>query len=542
MPFDVAEALRARHGENYELHDKHLNNQLARVLKTIGFDQFYVRGEGSYLFDAAGERYLDFLSGFGVYALGRSHPALKAALHQAIDLDLPNMVQMDCALLPGLLAEQLVARCDGDINRVFFCNSGAEAIESAIKFSRQATRRPRILFAEHAFHGLTTGALALNGGADFREGFGELLPGCSPVPFGDIEALRRELRRGDVAAFIVEPIQGKGVYMASPDYWDEVQELCRQHKTLLVLDEVQTGLGRTGKFFCFEHYGLKPDIITISKALSGGYVPVGAVLTTDKIFSSVYSSIEKALKHSTTFGRNQLAMVAGLATLAAFDDENIVETARVTGDTFAAALQPLVERYEMFHEVRGKGLMIGLQFGPPTSKSLRRRFNALERLRPAIFSQMMVVPLYHRHRILTQVAADNVNIVKLLPALICGQEEIDWFVHALDDVLKDAHDGSGLFFEFGRTMAKGALRRTGKLRPEAPYSPPVAATTAAAATNVGTNGRPRLTGNLQDRDQEKSSGNGNGHANGHSNVNGSGLSHPQSGSTSEELSAQTAPS
>src|SRR5580692_5043123 len=190
MPFDVEELLRARHGENYELHDKHLNNQLARVLKTIGFDQFYVRGEGSYLFDADGERYLDFLSGFGVYALGRSHPAIKAALHQAIDLDLPNMVQMDCSLLAGILAEQLVARCSEDINRVFFCNSGAEAIESAIKFSRQTTKRPRILFADHAFHGLTTGALSLNGGADFREGFGQLLPGTRAVPFGSISALR----------------------------------------------------------------------------------------------------------------------------------------------------------------------------------------------------------------------------------------------------------------------------------------------------------------------------------------------------------------
>ena len=528
MPFDVAEALRARHGENYELHDKHLNNQLARVLKTIGFDQFYVRGEGSYLFDAEGERYLDFLSGFGVYALGRSHPALKAALHQAIELDLPNMVQMDCALLPGLLAEQLVARCDGDINRVFFCNSGAEAIESAIKFSRQSTRRPRILFAEHAFHGLSTGALALNGGADFREGFGQLLPGCSPVPFGDIDALRRELQRGDVAAFIVEPIQGKGVYMASPEYWREAQELCRNHKTLLVLDEVQTGLGRTGKFFCFEHYGLAPDIITISKALSGGYVPVGAMLTSDRIFSSVYRSLEKALKHSTTFGRNQLAMVAGLATLATFDDENIIERARITGEAFVGALQPLVERYEMLHEVRGKGLMIGLQFGAPTSKSLRRRFNTLERLRPAIFSQMMVVPLYHRHRILTQVAADNVNIVKLLPALICGQEEIDYFVAALDDILKDAHDGSGLLFEFGRTMAKGALRKSGKLRPHAPYTPPL------SHENVG-------QGNGKWNETRQGGAQSGIHLNGASDKNADDATHEVAVSPADDQSARTAP-
>jgi ornithine--oxo-acid transaminase len=472
MSFDVAELLQARHGENYALHEKHLNHQLGRVLKTIGFDRFYVRGQGCYLYDAEGERYLDFLSGFGVYALGRSHPALKGALHQAIDLDLPNMVQMDCSLLAGLLAERLVGRCSEEISRVFFCNSGAEAIESAIKFSRQATGRQRILYATHAFHGLTTGALSLNGSEEFREGFGKLLPGCDPVPFADVSQLRKELRKGDVAAFIVEPIQGKGVYMAPPEYWKEAQELCRKHRTLLVLDEVQTGLGRTGKFFCFEHWDLRPDIITVSKALSGGFIPVGAVLTSDRVFSSVFSSLEKALKHSSTFGRNQMAMVAGLATLSTFDDEGIVERAARTGLAFEAALAPLVERYEMFHEVRGKGLMIGLEFGAPQSKALRRRFNTLEHLRPAIFSQMLVVPLFHRHRILTQVAADNVNIIKLLPPLISGQEEVDYFANALDDVLKDAHNGSGLLFEFGRTMAKGAMRRTGKKRPETSYEMP----------------------------------------------------------------------
>jgi ornithine--oxo-acid transaminase len=473
MPLDVAALLQARHGENYALHEKHLNHQLGRVLKTIGFDRFYVRGEGCYLFDAEGEKYLDLLSGFGVYALGRSHPALKNALHQAIDLDLPNMVQMDCALLAGLLAERLVERCTDEITRVFFCNSGAEAIESAIKFSRITTRRPRILFADHAFHGLTTGALSLNGSSDFREGFGKLLPGCDSVAFGDIEGLRRELGKGDVAAFVVEPIQGKGVYMAPGEYWTEAQELCRKHKTLLVLDEVQTGLARTGKFFCFEHWDLEPDIITVSKALSGGFIPVGAVLTTDRVFSSVFSSLEKALKHSSTFGRNQLAMVAGLATLTAFDDEGIIEHSHETGLAFEAALAPLVERYEMFHEVRGKGLMIGLEFGAPQSKALRRRYGALEHLRPAITSQMLVVPLFHRHGILTQVAADNVNIIKLLPPLICGQQEIDYFVEALDDVLKDAHSGSGLLFEFARTMAKGAMRRPGKARPDVAYEQPV---------------------------------------------------------------------
>ena len=314
MPFDVARTFAERSGENFALHERYMNPQLARTIRTLGFDRNYVRGEGSYLYDDAGKQYLDFLSGFGVYALGRSHPAVKAALHQALDLDLPNMVQMDCALLPGLLAEQLVARTHPGISRVFFCNSGAESVEAAIKFARHSTRRSRILYAEHAFHGLTTGALALNGGREFRKGFGTLLE-TAAVPFGDLDALERQLRGNDVAAFIVEPIQGKGVYCATPEYWRAAQQLCRRHGTLLVTDEVQTGLGRSGRFFCHEHWGLEPDIITISKALSGGYVPIGAMLTTENIFASVYDSMEDALKHSTTFGRNQLAMVAGLATL-----------------------------------------------------------------------------------------------------------------------------------------------------------------------------------------------------------------------------------
>ena len=459
MGFDVAKLLAERQGENFSLHMDLMNPQLARVLKTLGFDRFYVRGEGCYLYDDKGDKYLDFLSGFGVYALGRSHPTLKAALHQALDLDLPNMVQMDCALLPGLLAEQLVARCHDGIQRAFFCNSGAEAIETAIKFSRHATKRSRIVHCDHAFHGLTTGALALNGGAEFREGFGPYLPGVTEVPFGDIDALAAELRRGDVAAFVAEPIQGKGVNMAPEGYWPAVEELCRRHGTLFVADEVQTGMGRTGRFFAHEHWGVKPDIITVSKALSGGYVPVGAVLSTDKVFMSVYSSIERALVHSTTFGRNQLAMVAGLATLAAFDDEDIVDRARRTGEAFEKGLAPLVEKYEMLHGVRGKGLIIGLVFGKPTSRRLRMRWGALETMRNALFSQMMVVPLFHRHRILTQVAADNMNVVKLLPPLIAGDAEVEAFVDAFDDVLNDAHRGSGLMFEFGRTMAKSALRR-----------------------------------------------------------------------------------
>jgi acetylornithine/succinyldiaminopimelate/putrescine aminotransferase len=250
------------------------------------------------------------------------------------------------------------------------------------------------------------------------------------------------------------------VNVAPQEYWSAVQALCRRHKTLFVMDEVQAGLGRSGKFFCHEHWDLQPDIITVSKALSGGYIPVGAMLSSAKIFDSVFSSMDRAVVHSSTFSMNQLAMVAGLATLQAFDDEDIVDRARRTGEAFTKALDPLVERHEFLAEVRGKGLMIGLVFDKPESRALRRRWTALETMRTALFSQLVVLPLYHRHGVLTQVAADNTNVVKLLPPLVAGEEEVEYFADALDDVLGAASNGSGLFWEVGKTMAKGALRRS----------------------------------------------------------------------------------
>ncbi|HTU37024.1 MAG TPA: aspartate aminotransferase family protein [Acidimicrobiales bacterium] len=462
MPFDLTQTLAEHRGENFSLHSKYVNPQLPRVLGTLEFARFYEKGEGCYLVDDKGDRYLDFLSGFGVFALGRGHPAIVGALHAALDADLPNLVQMDCALLPGVLAEQLVARSHPGIERVFFTSSGAEAIESALKFARAATKRTRILYCDHAFHGLTTGALALNGGTEFRSGFGPLLPGCEMIPFGDAAALARELRRGDVAALVIEPIQGKGVNVAPDEFWAEAQSLCRRHKALLVLDEVQAGMGRCGTFFCHEQFGISPDIITLSKALSGGYVPVGAMLCSAAVSDSVFSSMDRAVVHSSTFSANQLAMVAGLATMQAFDEDDILDRVQRTGKAFTKALGPLVEKYEFLHEVRGRGLMIGLVFGEPTTPSLRRRYRVLEAIRPALFSQMVVVPLFHRHRVLTQVAADNMNVIKLLPPLIAGDDEVEYFADALDDVLASAQrgSGSGLIWEFGKTMAKGTLHRS----------------------------------------------------------------------------------
>src|SRR5437868_844459 len=325
MDFDLPALLAQRAGEGYELQDRYLKPHLSRMLRVIGFDKVYERAEGAYLYDRDGNRYTDFLTGFGVFGMGRNHPVIRKALHDLLDSEVADLVQFDCALLPGLLGEKLLAKAPG-LDRVYFCNSGTEAVEAALKFARYATGRPRILYCDHAYHGLTVGSLSVNASAEFRGGFGPLLPD-SRIPLGDLAALAAELGKGDVAALIVEPIQGKGVHVPPPGFLREAHALLHDHGALLICDEVQTGLGRTGRFFAFEHENVQPDIVTVAKALSGGFIPVGATLAKDWIFQKVYSSMDRVLVHDSTYGSNAAAMAAGLASLSVIEDEQLVSNA-----------------------------------------------------------------------------------------------------------------------------------------------------------------------------------------------------------------------
>ncbi|MEV5127923.1 aspartate aminotransferase family protein [Streptomyces decoyicus] len=455
--FDLTALLAERGGERYELHARHLNHQLPRMLHTIGFDKVYERAQGAYFWDTEGQDYLDMLAGFGVMGLGRHHPVVRKALHDVLDAELPDLTRFDCQPLPGLLAEKLLTYAP-HLDRVFFGNSGTEAVETALKFARYATGRPRILYCTHAFHGLTTGSLSVNGEDGFRDGFAPLLPDTA-LEMGDLDALERELKRGDVAGFVVEPIQGKGVHPAPPGFLRAAQELLHRHKALLIADEVQTGLGRTGDFFAYQHEdGVEPDLVCVAKALSGGYVPVGATLGKDWIFKKVYSSMDRVLVHSASFGANAQAMAAGLAVLSVMEDEQIVAGARHTGELLRSRLAALVDKYELLHDVRGRGLMIGIEFGRPTSLGLRGRWTMLQAARKGLFAQMVVVPLLQRHRILTQVSGDHLEVIKLIPPLIIGEREVDRFVEAFTAVMDDAHGSGGLMWDFGRTLVKQALQ------------------------------------------------------------------------------------
>jgi len=457
MGFDLPGLLAANDGRGYDLHARYLNPQLQRMLHTIGFDKVYERADGSYLYDRDGEKYLDFLSGFGVFALGHNHPVVRKALHDMLDRELADLVQFDCALLPGLLAEQLLAKTPG-MDRVYFSNSGTEAVEAALKFARYFTGRSRVLYCDHAFHGLTVGSLSVNGSDEFKNGFGPLVTSTG-IPFGDTAALAAELDKGDVAALIVEPVQGKGVHVAPPGYLRTARELLHSRGALLICDEVQTGLGRTGRLFAFEYDEVEPDLVTVAKALSGGFIPVGATMGKEAIFAKVYSSMDRVLVHDSTFGSNASAMAAGLASLAVIEDEQLVTNAERTGDAMRTALAGLVDKYEMLAGVRGRGLMIGIEFAKPRSLKLRTSWNMLQAARVGLFAQMVVVSLFERHNILTQVAGDHMEVIKLLPPLTIGDTEVELFVDAFADVMEEAHRGTGLMWDFGRRLIKQAVTR-----------------------------------------------------------------------------------
>lgn len=455
--FDIKELIESRAGENYDLHEKYMNRTLATVLKTIGFDKCYKSAKGAYLYDADGTPYLDFLTGYGVFGMGRNHPVIAKALKDAIDMDLSNMVQLDCALLSGLLAERIVKLLDNRCTAVFFCNSGTEANEGAIKFARAHTKRERILSMSSGYHGLTYGSLSITKSPHFQDGYGTMLPGTGNVPHYDIDALETELKKGDVAAFIFEPVQGKGVNFPQDDYFQKAQELCRKYGTLLIADEVQTGFGRTGKWFGYQHWNLDPDIVTMAKAMSGGYVPCAAFVTTREIHQSSFSSLDRCVVHSTTFGRNNLAMVCGLATISVLENEGMVENAAKMGKLLLDKLNALKEKHSFIKEVRGKGMVLAIEFQEPKGLGQKLAWKSLKLANDALFTQMVVTSMIDKHHILTQVASHGLDAVKILPPFMITETEVDKFVNALDDVLANAANVTGPLWKFGTRLLKASM-------------------------------------------------------------------------------------
>ena len=457
-PLDIRALLKQHEGRNYELHSAHVNPANVRTLKTIGFDRCYVRAEGPYLWDVAGTKYLDLLSGYGVFSLGRNNPEVRQILTDFMQADYPSLVKMEAPLLCGLLAEELKKRMPNQLDMVFFTNSGAEGVETAIKYAKCATGRPAIVHCQKAFHGLSYGALSLNGDDSFRSGFGPFLPDCRMIPFNDLEALERELKKGDVAAFVVEPVQGKGVNLPLPGYLKDAAVLCRKHGALYIDDEVQAGMGRTGRFLAIEHEGdVDPDIVVLSKALSGGYVPVGAVLCKKWIHEKVFSSMQRSVVHSSTFSQGSFAMAAGLAALDVIDRHGLIRRAEQIGNQIGEGVKAMIPRFEFLKDVRWRGCMVGIEFGSPRSLVLKGAWTLMHTLDKSLFPQAAIMPLLDKHHIITQVAGHAIDVIKLLPPLVVSDADVKWFLEAFEDVLVQMHKFPGPAWDVIADIGKSAM-------------------------------------------------------------------------------------
>ncbi len=424
----VEEVLNMPVGDITRAYRKNLNAVALNIMHILGTTRRFVEARGIHLRDDEGREYLDFISGLGAANLGHEPPEVLAALRLVENR--PNIFQSTINPFAAKLAEYLAALTPGNLSRSFFCNTGAEAVESGLKLARKATERPVLLYAGGSYHGKTFGALAVSAkpGHKTRKPFEPFLPGSEWVPFNDLAALEERLRKNDVAGFIVEPIQGEiGVIVPDTGYLKGAEKLCRQYGTLLLLDEIQTGMGRTGRLFCLEYENVEPDILILSKSLGGGVMPVGAIVTTDEIWKKAYGGFSSALLHTSTFGGNSRACACGIAALHTIIKNNLSENAAEIGVFLMAGLKALKDKFSVVRDVRGKGLMIGMELA---------EFKGNTELMEGVLSIWIARQLLKKHGIITLFTFNNLNVLRIAPPLTVTRQQAGLFLKALEDVLQ----------------------------------------------------------------------------------------------------------
>jgi len=431
-----------------------VNPQWQRLLAVLGMNLRYDRCSGAELYTSDGRCIVDFLSGYCVHNAGHNHPEIVAAIKDELDRSGPAMLQSHVPELAGELGARLCERAGGKLTKAFFCSSGSEGVETAIKFARARTRRTGLLHQDGAFHGLTCGALSLMGDPFWRGNFGPMLADTKAVPFGEVDRLEQELASRKYAALFVEPIQSEaGIRVPTREYMEAAQALCRKYGTLFVLDEVQTGMYRTGPFVAAHHFDLRPDLIVLAKALSGGLIPVGAVLMSEPVYESVFDSLRNSIIHASTFSENAISMRAGLATMEVLERYKLGERAQSAGEMLRQQLNSALAGYEMVNVVRGEGLLNGIVFQAPRSLKLRLQFEAFRAIHPAMFGQVLVMRMF-REGFLTQMCGNNFMVLKAAPPLVATDEHIERFVSAISKVVEQLHSSPAFWSE-----ALGLARR-----------------------------------------------------------------------------------
>ncbi|MBU5674798.1 aspartate aminotransferase family protein [Alkaliphilus sp. MSJ-5] len=419
--------------ENYR---QHINLHLTRLLKMLGFNKTFVRAKDMIVWDKNGEEYLDFLGAYGALNIGHNNDTVINALNSISHL--PNLLQSGMHSLPSVLARNLAKITPGDLKYTFFCNSGAEAVEGALKLAKIATEKSRIIYCKGAFHGKSMGALSVTGRNKYKKYFGPMVPLAVEVPYGDINELKLVLEKyDDIAAFIVEPIQGEGGIIVPPiGYLRKAKDICSQYGVLLIADEIQTGFGRTGYWFACEAEGVVPDIMCMAKSLGGGIIPIGAYIANEDVWKRGYGTMDRCLLHTSTFGGNTWASAAGISTIEFIAENNLENEALEKGNYIIGKLLRLKDKYPLLKEVRGRGLMIGLEFDTMNIPLIDRVItNNTRELVDEYTGGIVASELINNYNIITAYTLNNPNVIRIEPPLTVTYEQLDKFASSLEEIL-----------------------------------------------------------------------------------------------------------
>lgn len=427
-----------------ELFTAHLNPGQLHFMKLLGFHKVKIeRAEGMYYYDQNGRSILDFFGGFGSLAFGHNHPRILEARRQFQEEMRHEIAIAFMSQYATALAYDIAACSPGDLDMVFLGSSGSEAMEAAIKLAERAAgpKRPKIVYAENSFHGKTKGVLSITDGGLYRGEF-KLVDNTVRVPFGDITAIENAFRADpEIGVIVLETVQGGGgIIQADAQFWQKLRSLCDRHGVIWVADEVQCGLGRTGKFYAFEHYGVIPDVTALAKSLGGGKTAMAAMIARRDLYMKAYGTPKTAMIHAmATFGGIGEACITAIEALNVLYDEHLIDNAAEVGDYLLDRLHELHRRYPaLLKEVRGKGMMVGLEFHDfsQTMPAVLRPVLAMldEKLKGSL-PGFIGSHLLRDHGVLVAFTEYNRNVIRLEPPLICGRDHVDAFIAALDEVL-----------------------------------------------------------------------------------------------------------
>jgi len=454
------DALKMNRQEMRKTYHQYINPSLVDVLRLMDFDKLFVKANGVNVWDQKNHQYTDFLGGYGALNLGHNPPEVLSALEKVSSR--PNLLQASINPLAAALAANLAQVVPGGLSKVFFCNSGTEAVEGALKLARAAQpEKKKIIYCHNSFHGKTHGSLSVTGREKYQIPFRPLLPYCEAIPFGDLKALEKALADQDVAAFIVEPIQGEGgINLPPKGYLTGVRKLCDKYGTYLIIDEIQTGFGRTGALFACEHENIAPDIMCLAKSLGGGVMPIGAYLAKPEIWAKVYQGNNRYALHTSTFGGNTLAMAAGLSALESILQKNLSGEAKEKGNYLLGKLAQLkIKHPKLIKDIRGQGLLIGIEFAQPQVNSLVNKLfkGKINKLAHEYFASLIAGELMNKYYIITAYTLNNPQVIRLEPPLIIDYPDLDQIINSLDEILT-GHT-SGILVNSLKTVLKSKLKR-----------------------------------------------------------------------------------